>query len=169
MSSAALRNTSIVSNISPKNHNVISQEMLGSSYEIQFPIKLVKSVDLGNKPLGHVGSYTANQKTMVQNMFNNRNLNENLNFKNTFYVEERGDLANKEANTIYGHDKVYHKEVVDAGLKAKYAARTWRDDHTQEKERVKQAFQKTATIVAQRRTDKADADKEEAVKHVRNL
>jgi len=163
---SAIRNASIVSNVSPKNHNVISEEMLGSTLEIQFPIKVIKSVDLGNKPLGHVGSYVANQKTMVQNMFNKRNLNENLNFKNTFYVEERGDLANKEANTIYGHDKVYHKEVVDAGLKAKYASRTWREEHTQEKEKVKQGFQKTATIVAQRRNDKAEADKEEAVKHV---
>jgi len=162
---SAFRNSSIQSNAAQPGRSYSRQRTRERPTDVQFPLRGNKSVDLSNKPLHHVDSYTANQKTIVQNMFNKKNLNETLNYKNTFYLAERGVLANKEANTIYDHDKVYQENVVDADLKANYSAHIWKHDHIQETHKVRESFKRTSTHVNNLREEKQKQQKEEARKH----
>ena len=120
--SGTFDNVGMKSNVYRNKKDSVGQNIWGEPIEIGFPVGPVKSADKSNMPLSHVGDYIANQKTMVQNIFNERNLNEKLNFKNTFYLKERDEAANKEANTIFGYEKVYEDETVSAGLKANYTA-----------------------------------------------
>jgi len=128
---------------------------------------VIRGVDLVNKPATTIDGYTANQKTMVQNMFNSKNLNENLNFKNTYYLAERGDIANKETNTIYGYEKVYPTQVVDADLKAQYAAKVWKDMHIKSEKKVKEAFRQTMGNVAKIKENEEKIKAEEQAKHAK--
>jgi len=158
--------SNVLTNVKPEVVSQSKRQRSRGANEVSMPLKGGSGIDLSNKPIHHVDSYVANQKTMVQNMFNAKNLNENLNFKNTFYLEERGELADKEQNTIYGHEKVYEKNVIEAELKAQYALKVWQEKHNQTVSKVKQGFQKTANTVAQKREEKAKTQQAEAAKHV---
>jgi len=165
---SGFRNSGILSNASQGGARSYSRQRTRERpTDVEVPLRGNKSVDLSNKPLHLVDSYTANQRTIVQNMFNNRNLNEKMNFKNTFYLAERGVLANKEANTIYDHDKVYQENVVDAELKADLSSNIRKKNHVNETNRVKTSFQKTSSHVNQLREERSKQLKEEASKHVR--
>jgi len=106
---------------------------------------------------------------MVQNIFNKRNLNENLNFKNTFYLEERDEMANKASQTIYGHGEVYQKNIVDADLKAQLAAKITQEKHIEKEKKVKQGFYQTAQNAAQLRQNQAHEEHEDKTKHVKEV
>jgi len=163
---SGFRNSGILSNASQGGARSYSRQRTRERpTDVEVPLRGNKSVDLSNKPLHLVDSYTANQRTIVQNMFNNRNLNEKMNFKNTFYLAERGVLANKEANTIYDHDKVYQENVVDAELKADLSSNIRKKNHVNETNRVKTSFQKTSSHVNQLREERSKQLKEEASKH----
>ena len=167
--SAAVHNVGLRSNVDPKTIKVLPQDPNGHSFDVQFPLKVLKPVDHGNNPLFAVNEYTVNKKTVVQDIFNKRNLNEHLNFKNTFYLNERGETANNEINTIYDHGKVYIKNTVEAGLKAQYAEKIWKEKHIENEKKVKQSFQKTTHTVAKIREEEARIEQEELAKHVLNL
>jgi len=144
--SKAFHNTAIHSNITNVQADSIPQNLMRQKLDIQ--------------------DYTANQKTIVQNIFNRRNLNENLNFKNTFYLSDRGDLANKEANTIYGYDRIFEKEITNAGLKAQYASIVHNEKHVEKEKKLKQSLKSTSENVTKLKTTQKQKEKEEAKQHV---
>lgn len=162
---SAFRNSGILSNAGQGVRSQSRPKTRERPTDVEVPLRGNKSVDLSNNPLHHVDCYTANQKTIVQNMLHNRNLNEKMNFKNTFYLAERGVLANKEANTIYGHNKVYQENVVDAELKADLSSNIWKRNHVDQMNKVRTSFQRTSSHVNQQREEKSRQRKEEASKH----
>lgn len=131
------------------------------------PLTGAKMMHLGNKPLHHVQDYTSNQKTMVSEMFTRKNLNEKLNFKNTFYTSERNPRINAEALTIFGHDKVFLKETDDANRRANMISPMHIKSLEDKENKIRDFLRRTEEIADERKDDRIEDSYEELEVQVR--
>lgn len=151
MSRSRHHNMGITANVTYKPHDTIPIDRGGEQLIIEFPVTEVKSINKSNLPLSKLDDYVTNKKTMVSEILRRKNLNEKLNFANAFYTQNRSEEANKQALTIFGHDKVYLGQTDDANTRASYRETENLKNIEYKETRVRDFLRKTEEIVEERK------------------
>ena len=159
-------NTGVSTNISISTHDILPFDGSGEQLEIQFPVSVLKSVDNSNAPLHSVDDYIANQKSMVNELLYRKNLNENLNFKNSFYASDKNDPADGQALTIFGYRSAFQQETDDANARAGFNSEQNIKRIGDREKRVKDFLRKTEEVVEERKSRQNEQVFVEAEKQV---
>lgn len=134
--------------VTPKDSVPTSRK--GFKIDVEYPLEGARSADMGNKPLVHVNDYASNQKSVVAELFRRKNFNEQLNFKNTYYLTERTPEIDAEALTIFGYDKVYLTEAHDANTRANVLSPQHLKTLEDKENKVRSFLRRTEDIVESR-------------------
>ena len=127
-------------------HDTIPLYFYGSKIEIEFPVYPINALP-HNHPLTAIKTYVENQKTYVQNYLNEKNRNENRNFKNSMYIpDSAGIQVSNAGTTLHQYPSIYTNETIRAEDKAAFLAKIETEKQLQKENKFHDFLKKTNSL-----------------------